>query len=92
MAHTVSCNPGGGTVNCVRWAEVNPAMASVVDLGMVFSSGEFRSYADAAVNACGDVDAGSEPTTRLLPDQLGRLWHPCDAVVNPVPAGCIEAP
>jgi hypothetical protein len=24
----------------------------------------------------------------LLPNQLGRLWHPCDAVRSPVPASC----
>jgi hypothetical protein len=29
---------------------------------------------------------GSEPTSVLIPNQLGRLWHPCDAVMNPSPA------
>ena len=25
---TISCNPGGGTVNCLRWVKVNPATAT----------------------------------------------------------------
>lgn len=41
-----------------------------------------------AINQCGDVVGGAAPTTVLAPNQLGRLWHPCDAVVSPVPAGC----
>ena len=28
---TIACNPGGGTVNCIRWAKINPATATVVD-------------------------------------------------------------
>jgi hypothetical protein len=46
------------------------------------------SYGFDAIDACGDVTGGAEPTTVLTPNQLGRLWHPCDAVVSPVPASC----
>jgi hypothetical protein len=41
-----------------------------------------------AVGACGAVAGGAVPTTTLTPNQLGRLWHPCDAVRGPVPAAC----
>jgi len=37
-----------------------------------------------ALNSCGDYPA-TQPTTVLTPNQLGRLWHPCDAVANAVP-------
>jgi hypothetical protein len=42
-----------------------------------------------AVDSCGSIVGGSTPTTQLSPNQLGRLWHPCDAVVAPVPA-CVR--
>jgi hypothetical protein len=38
-----------------------------------------------AIDACGDI-TGSKT---LTPNQLGRLWHPCDGVVSPVPA-CVR--
>jgi len=41
-----------------------------------------------ALNKCGEVLMGEEPEAVLSPNQLGRLWHPCDAVVEPVPASC----
>lgn len=41
-----------------------------------------------ALDACGNVTAESLPTERLTPNQLGRLWHPCDAVESPSPADC----
>ena len=41
-----------------------------------------------AVNKCGEVASGAEPSEVLAMNQLGRLWHPCDAVVAPVPASC----
>ena len=63
MAQAVSCNPGGGTVNCVRWAEIDPKTSSVMDIGMIYSSGEYRSYPDTAVNACGDIAIGYTKTS-----------------------------
>lgn len=41
-----------------------------------------------AINACGDISAAGNPSSVLNPNQLGRLWHPCDAVVGPVPSSC----
>ncbi|MCA9902139.1 MAG: hypothetical protein KC433_28360, partial [Anaerolineales bacterium] len=55
---TISCNPGGGTVNCVRWAKINPATAAVVDAGVYGSNGEYRTFADLAVDACGNMAIG----------------------------------
>ncbi|MGV3621782.1 MAG: hypothetical protein ACO1OB_13240 [Archangium sp.] len=42
-----------------------------------------------AVDSCGTVVGSDVPTTQLRPNQLGRLWHPCDAVASPVPA-CVR--
>ncbi len=53
------------------------------------SSASCTSVGFDAVDSCGSVMAGTEPTAMLQPNQLGRLWHPCDAVVNPVPA-CVR--
>ena len=44
---------------------------------------------DASGDACGNIGAGAVPTQRLAPNQLGRLWHPCDAVSSPNPPGCM---
>lgn len=42
-----------------------------------------------AVDSCGTVAGGNQPNQLLTPNQLGRLWHPCDAVLAPVPA-CVR--
>lgn len=42
-----------------------------------------------AVDSCGTIVGGSSPTAVLAPNQLGRLWHPCDAVLGAAPA-CIR--
>ncbi len=83
-AMTVSCNPGGGTVNCVRWAKINPATASVADAGVYASSGQYRTFADLAVDACGNMAIGYTKssssihpgiwvTGRLATDPAGTL-------------------
>ncbi|MBK8905884.1 MAG: DNRLRE domain-containing protein [Anaerolineaceae bacterium] len=55
---TIACNPGGGTVNCVRWAQINLATASVVQAGVLSSSGTYRFHPDLAVNHCNDLSLG----------------------------------
>jgi hypothetical protein len=50
------------------------------------SAGACNSIGYNAVNVCGEVTAAGNPSTVLTPNQLGRLWRPCDAVVGPVPA------
>jgi hypothetical protein len=39
-----------------------------------------------AYDACGEVSSLSSPTAELAPNQLGRLWRPCDAVLSAFPA------
>ncbi len=55
---TIGCNPGGGTVNCVRWAQIRLNTATIVQAGVYASNGEYRSYPDLAVNGCGEVAVG----------------------------------
>ena len=73
---TVACNPGGGTVNCVRWAKIDPATATVVDAGVYGSSGQYRTFADLAVDACGNMAVGySKSSSSMYPGVFvtGRL-------------------
>ncbi|REK10549.1 MAG: hypothetical protein DWQ36_03775, partial [Acidobacteria bacterium] len=76
MAHTISCNPGGGTVNCVRWAEIDPTVPSIVQAGVFASTGEYRQFPDLAVNACGDMSIGyTKSSSSIFPGVFatGRL-------------------
>jgi hypothetical protein len=52
------------------------------------NSAECTSVGFNAVDACGDISAGAS-LGGLPSSQLGRLWHPCDSVVSPVPA-CVK--
>ncbi len=91
-AMTVACNPGGGTVNCVRWAQIDPASASVVQAGVYGSNAEYRIFPDLAVNACNDMAVGyTKSGTGLYPgiwttgresgDPAGQLQ--AEALVQP---------
>ncbi|HEX9734964.1 MAG TPA: hypothetical protein VGG06_23570 [Thermoanaerobaculia bacterium] len=62
MSNTISCNPGGGTVDCVRWARIDPTVPSVLDAGVFASTGEFRTFADLAANHCDDMAVGYTKT------------------------------
>lgn len=66
--HTVGCNPGGGTVNCIRWYEINISSGtpSVVQQGTFSSSSEYRSFPDLAVNSCGDMLVGYTKTSSSI--------------------------
>ena len=69
---TIACNPGGGTVNCLRWVKVNPATATIVDAGVYSSTGQHRFFGDLAVNACGDMALGySKSSTSTWPS----VWY-----------------
>lgn len=63
---TISCNPGGGTVNCVRWAKIDPVANTVLDAGVFGSSGEYRSFPSLAVNFCGDMAIGYSKTSAAM--------------------------
>ena len=63
---TVSCDPGTGVVNCVRWAQIDPAQVTpgsstdgVLNAG-VFSAedGNSRWFPSIAVDACGNMAIG----------------------------------
>jgi len=60
--NTVSCNPGTGTVDCLRWAQVNPTNAQVIQSGVLASNGGYRFFSDLAVNDCGDMAIGYTKT------------------------------
>ena len=66
MAHTIACNPGSGTVNCVRWAEIDPNDGNgpiIEQAGVISIDGEFLSFPDVAVNACEDMTIGFARTS-----------------------------
>jgi len=58
-----ACNPGGGTVNCVRWAQIDPGGPSVVAAGVHGTSGQYRSFPDLAVDSCGNMMMGYSKTS-----------------------------
>ena len=55
---TISCNPGNGVVNCVRWAQIDPASTSVVQAGVIASDGLYRFFGDIGANHCNDMALG----------------------------------
>lgn len=68
MTNTIACNPGSGTVNCIRWAQIDPGAARVVDAGVIASNGAYRFFPDLAVNRCGDAAIGyTKSSTNLYP-------------------------
>ena len=68
MTNTIACNPGSGTVNCIRWAQIDPGAAKVVDVGVIASNGAYRFFPDLAVNRCGDAAIGyTKSSTSLFP-------------------------
>jgi PKD repeat protein len=67
MSNAQSCNIGGGAVeNCVRWAQIDPSGPSVKSAGVYGSSGEFRSFPDLAVDACGNMMMGYSKTSSSI--------------------------
>jgi len=68
MTHTISCNPGMGTVDCVRWAEIEPTTPTVRQAGVYASADEWRIFPDAAVNHCDDLTIGyTKTSTGMIP-------------------------
>lgn len=65
-AQTIACNPGGGTVNCLRWVKINPATATIVDAGVLGTAGQHRIFGNLAVNRCGDMAIGYTKTGSAL--------------------------
>lgn len=90
MAHTIACNPGSGTVNCVRWAEIdiNNGNGPIVEqAGVIAINGEYLSFPDVAVNGCNDMTIGfSRTSPSIFPGVAftGRLGTDPLNQVNPV--------
>ncbi|GAB4581727.1 MAG: hypothetical protein Fur0022_44770 [Anaerolineales bacterium] len=73
IADSISCNPGGGTVDCVRWTEVDlSGTPSLEQAGVYASSGQYRTFPDLAVNQCGDMAIGyTKSSTSMFPS----IWY-----------------
>ena len=69
---TIACNPGSGSVNCVRWAQINPATANVVQAGVYSSNGDYRFFPDLAVNHCDDMAVGY---TKSNSSMFPAVWY-----------------
>ncbi len=83
---TIACNPGSGTVNCVRWAQINLSTMTVANAGVYSSNGDYRSFPDLAVNACNDMAIGyTKSSSSIFPAVFatGRLASD--------PAGTLQA-
>ncbi len=66
--HTIGCNPGSGTVNCVRWYEIDMSSGSpsLDQQGTFATSGVYNSFPDLGVNACGDMVVGYTKTSSSI--------------------------
>ena len=62
----VSCNPGGGTVNCVQWAQIDVAAGTIEQAGVFATDGEYRIFADLAVDGCGNMMLGYTKTDATI--------------------------
>jgi len=65
-AQTIACNPGGGTVNCLRWLKIDPGTATIADAGVLGTTGQHRIFGNLAVNSCGDMVIGYTKTGSTL--------------------------
>ncbi|MBW2464341.1 MAG: lamin tail domain-containing protein, partial [Deltaproteobacteria bacterium] len=85
-------NAGGGSsvlrIATGTWVDITGG--TTIDIVSPYSAAsECSSIGFDAYDACGEVSPLATPTDVLTPNQLGRLWQPCDAVASPVPAGCL---
>jgi Proprotein convertase P-domain len=87
MAHNLSCNPGAGAVNCVRWAQIDASNASVTQAGVLSFAGAHIAYPSLAVDGSGNMAigftvsgpskyAGLYASGRLASDTLSTLRTP----------------
>ena len=56
-AHTVACNPGSGTVDCVRWYQVGglTGVPTILQQQTIAGDGQYRFFPDLAVDALGNL-------------------------------------
>lgn len=90
VADSVSCNPGGGTVDCVRWAEIDLALGggtpSLVQAGAYASDREYRTFPDLAVDHCDNMAIGYSKTSDIT---LPGIWFSGREAGDP--AGMLQA-
>lgn len=88
IADSVSCNPGGGTVNCVRWSEFDLTLTtpSLVQAGVYADSGAHRVFPDLAVNQCDDMAVGY---TKSNSSMFPSVWY--TGRQSGDPAGMLQA-
>jgi hypothetical protein len=85
-ANTIGCDPGGGTVNCVRWAQIDITSGGLgpQGSGTISSAGDHRTFPAVVANACDDMAIGytrktssSDPgvvvSGRLSTDPVGTV-------------------
>lgn len=87
---SISCNPGGGTVNCLRWVELDLTVPAptAVQAGVYASDGEYRTFGDLAVNTCGDMAIGY---TKSSADMYAGVWYTGRESTDPPGALAAEA-
>ncbi len=84
--YTFACNPGGGTVDCIRWAKINPTTAAIADAGVLATAGQYRLFPNLAVNRCDDVAIGyTKTSTSMFPGVFAAGRQASD------PAGTLQA-
>ncbi|MBT8103460.1 MAG: hypothetical protein KJO95_10865 [Gammaproteobacteria bacterium] len=87
---TISCNPGKGTRNCVRWAQIDPTQVvpapdqtafpldatanGVIQAGVFGSTWDYRSFPSIAANDCNDMAVGYSYSK--APGNSGGTWFP----------------
>jgi hypothetical protein len=87
---TISCNPGKGSRNCVRWAQIDPTQVTpapdqtafplaagtngVIQAGVFGSDWDYRSFPSIAANACNDMAVGYSYSK--APANSSGTWYP----------------
>jgi hypothetical protein len=59
-AHTIGCNPGGGTIACVQWYRLGQLDTTpvLVQQGILAGNGQYRFFPNVAVDSAGDMTIG----------------------------------
>ena len=89
-AQTISCNPGKGARNCVRWAQIDPTQVTpapdqtafpldasvngVIQSGVFASDFDDRSFPSIAANSCDSMAVGY--SYGRSPGNAGGTWFP----------------
>lgn len=86
LTDSISCNAGGSTVNCVRWAQVNLAAGTITQAGVYASDNTHRIFPNLAVNHCNDMAVGY---TKSSSSMFPGVWY--TGRLNSDPAGALQS-